>query len=316
MAWYDISEFILDDVFGYQSANKIRENIIYLKDNFEATAEIKKPFDFVWALKLPYDDGDVTFIDGEIITGATSGAKGTVEYVDGSYNNGNLYVTYWNGTEFTDDEIITGSVSGDAVVNGSASKNSLIIYPFAMMHKGTITQKVYSTTKIAYDLADTSAEEWQHIYISDAAVQSAESPVVTSAELLNSSDEPAFSQSKNGWYDGDNRLIFTCRMDASNNILGFVVDESGYVEFDSAITLYSIYVTTTAWHTVTAIAPIYRSGRQYLTVSSAGDEIYDLTAATVPLRRGPGDQYRVYCTHVEQNYYAYIRISVYDLPDI
>lgn len=69
---------------------------------------------------LAYDGQTVNFAIGEVVTGGTSGAVGTVvKDIDGGAT-GTLWLNTITGT-FQDNENLTGSVAGAAVVNGTAS---------------------------------------------------------------------------------------------------------------------------------------------------------------------------------------------------
>lgn len=57
------------------------------------------------------------FADGEVVTGATSGAKGRVIFQQGSQ----LYVTSTNATAFQSGESVSGSSGGSAVLSGASS---------------------------------------------------------------------------------------------------------------------------------------------------------------------------------------------------
>lgn len=67
---------------------------------------------------LPYDGGTGLFVIGETVT-ATGGATGTVLLVTGDATSGTLVITKTNDIDFVDDEAITGSAAGAALVNSS-----------------------------------------------------------------------------------------------------------------------------------------------------------------------------------------------------
>lgn len=72
------------------------------------------------ARKLPYDGQSGNFTAGLIVTGGTSGATGTIHSDTDAGATGTLILTDVVGT-FVDNEAITDSSTGAAVVNGSAS---------------------------------------------------------------------------------------------------------------------------------------------------------------------------------------------------
>jgi len=69
------------------------------------------------AAKLDYDGQTVNFTLGETVTGGTSGATGVVDIDNDSGSTGTLVLLSVTGT-FQDDEALTGSSTGVAVVNG------------------------------------------------------------------------------------------------------------------------------------------------------------------------------------------------------
>lgn len=66
---------------------------------------------------LNYDGQTVNFTSGETVTGGTSGATGVVEFDRDDGTSGKLTLSGISGT-FQDDEALTGSSTGVAVVNG------------------------------------------------------------------------------------------------------------------------------------------------------------------------------------------------------
>jgi len=67
--------------------------------------------------KLDYDGQTVNFTLGETVTGGTSGATGVVQIDTDAGASGTLVISGVSGT-FQDDEALTGSSTGVAVVNG------------------------------------------------------------------------------------------------------------------------------------------------------------------------------------------------------
>ena len=75
---------------------------------------------YVGIQTIAYDGGTGAFAVAEVVTGA-SGGSATVVQVIGDAVSGVLYVQGHNGTAFIDDEVLTGSIAGVAVVNGTMS---------------------------------------------------------------------------------------------------------------------------------------------------------------------------------------------------
>ncbi len=68
-----------------------------------------------------YDTGTGLFVVGETVTGGTSGAAGTVRSVLGDATSGALIVQKTSALSFTNNEALTGSSAGAALVNGAES---------------------------------------------------------------------------------------------------------------------------------------------------------------------------------------------------
>lgn len=77
------------------------------------------PIDQYGIFTLDFDAEVTEFLPGEIVTGGTSGATGTIVYVDSAGTTGRLYLSDAVGT-FQDNEALT-SASGAATANGVAT---------------------------------------------------------------------------------------------------------------------------------------------------------------------------------------------------
>lgn len=71
----------------------------------------------VW--QLAYDGQTGEFTAGQVLTGATSGAAGTIKRVEDVNTTGTLYLTNVVGT-FIDNEAITDAATGSALANGTS----------------------------------------------------------------------------------------------------------------------------------------------------------------------------------------------------
>ena len=70
---------------------------------------------------LSFDAETSPFVEGEIVTGGTSGATGTIIRVETDGTAGIFVLGTITGGPFVDDEILTGSITGDAVANGGST---------------------------------------------------------------------------------------------------------------------------------------------------------------------------------------------------
>jgi len=83
-----------------------------------ANGEVTAWTDQSGSISLGYDGGSAVFAVGLTVTGGTSGATGTVLNIGAAELAGTLVLTDVRGT-FVDNEVITDSSTGAAVVNGS-----------------------------------------------------------------------------------------------------------------------------------------------------------------------------------------------------
>jgi len=215
---------------------------------------------YVFCESLDYDGGTVIFVEGETVTGA-GGATGVVEYVDGDATSGTLYIHTRNATAYNDEEVLTGSVIGAAVANGASSKNSIVIYPFAMLHYGTIDQIVYSISKIAYEFANLGTSDMSYLYLDDSAIVTAGTNVITATQLIDAVTEPAQSFTRFGHYNGSDKCIFAMTSDGSDNLNEFFHDGGDYVEYADQVTSKADDDVDNDWthedNQVTLTAPVF-----------------------------------------------------------
>ena len=86
----------------------------------QATGDVTAWVDQSGSRALPYDGGTAVFAVGLTVTGGTSGATGTAVNIGAAQASGTLVLTDVRGT-FVDNEVITDSATGAAVVNGTAA---------------------------------------------------------------------------------------------------------------------------------------------------------------------------------------------------
>ena len=74
-------------------------------------------------------------------------------------------------------------------------------------HSGTTDQMVYSASNITYAPSSLSGTQLQYLYLDDSAIVSAGSQIITATQITNSTTVPTFSNTKFGWYNGNDRCI-------------------------------------------------------------------------------------------------------------
>ena len=84
-------------------------------------------------------------------------------------------------------------------------------------HVGTSSQVVYWNSKLTFQLQsggsnaasdDYGADGWHYIYLDDSAIVTQGAALLDADCFLNDTTAPAWSETKHGWYNGDDRCIF------------------------------------------------------------------------------------------------------------
>jgi hypothetical protein len=108
--------------------------------------------------------------------------------------------------------------------------NTITIKTGMYHHEGTSKQLVYWTSDIEFDFgsagsnADSdnlSASDWFYLYIDDSAVVTAGTRVLTASEFVAVTTEPSWSDTKLGWYNGNDRCIAAFYSDSGSELLEF-----------------------------------------------------------------------------------------------
>ena len=154
--------------------------------------------------------------------------------------SGTLYLDTRDTTAYVNDEALTGGTAGVAVVNQISSKNAVVLSPFVYHHNGTTEQRVYSNLSIAYEFVALGASDWIYLYLDDSAIVTADTNLITATQLIDVTTAPAYSVSKNGWYNGSDRCIFAIFTDGSSNVLEFFHDGGELVTFADQIETVSL----------------------------------------------------------------------------
>ncbi len=121
--------------------------------------------------------------------------------------------------------------------------DTITISPGVYHHSGTVEQYLYWDSTITFEVGRPGAggsnagnealgnNEWHYIYIDDSAVVTNASPLLVANCFLNrTTDVPAWSDAKHGWYSGLDKCIGAVRTDGSGAIWEFSHD-GDYVSF-------------------------------------------------------------------------------------
>jgi len=130
---------------------------------------------------------------------------------------------------------------------------------FLYQHNGTTTQ-IVGGSNITFTRSDTSGtEQWNYLYLDDSAIVTAGNSTITASELISSPTAPTLNVTKGGFYNGNDRCIYTWKQNASDEILRFskiqqmgaavgtVVNDFSWTFENSSGAAYG-----TGWHSYTA----------------------------------------------------------------
>ena len=135
--------------------------------------------------------------------------------------------------------------------------DELYIGPGVYHHSGTVEQFVYWDSQLTVQLSGGSGDTWYYVYLDDTAIVSAGTNLLTASEFIFSSSAPTYSHAKHGWYNGNDRCIFSVRtVSGSDDILEFF-HGSNLVMFADQITDLSPTVTANVWEDVTLTIPAF-----------------------------------------------------------
>ncbi len=98
-------------------------------------------------------------------------------------------------------------------------------------HIGTTTQRLYWDSQLTFAFGsggsnalseDLGVSEWHYVYLDDSAIVTADTNVIAATELVNNTTAPTWSDSKKGWYNGNDRCIFAVLTNGSSEMLEFI----------------------------------------------------------------------------------------------
>jgi len=92
------------------------------------------------------------------------------------------------------------------------------------IHRGTTNQIVYWDSQLTFQFQNLGTSDWSYLYLDDSAIVTAATNVISASELIDSVTEPAWSDAKKGWYNGEDRCIFAVLTDGDDDILEFFHD--------------------------------------------------------------------------------------------
>lgn len=115
--------------------------------------------------------------------------------------------------------------------------DEIYLYPGCYHHHGTTEQLVYWDTLLTFTFANLAASDWSYLYLDDSAIVTAATNLISVSELIDSTTEPAWSNAKHGWYNGEDKCIFAVRTNGDSEILEFFHDGDLVVFADQIVNL-------------------------------------------------------------------------------
>lgn len=223
------------------------------------------PFVAGGVTRLGYDGETVAFVDGEAVTGATSGASATIWRVVASetLGEGALLLTGVTGT-FQDDETLNGSLGGTAIANGAPD----IAVPGANF--GSLTSAdmsyVWAYNERLYFTQNNSLSAW-YLDVDSVGGDATEFPLI-------------------GVFDLGGSLLFGQRWSLESGGQGGLSDQNIFVSNQGEVAIYQGVNPEDAasWQLV----GVYRIGRplgKHAFVRGGGDLAISTTVGLVPLSK-------------------------------
>jgi hypothetical protein len=65
-----------------------------------------------------------------------------------------------------------------------------------------------------------ASNDWSYVYLDDSAIVTADTNLITSSQLIDSTTEPAYSEAKSGWYNGSDLCIFAVMGENGSAVMG------------------------------------------------------------------------------------------------
>ena len=147
-----------------------RKNVIWLYpcpdtdgDRFIKTSSGGVPYGIVDPYKVSFTSQTQDFTVGQVATGATSGASGTILWVEQDGYEGTLYFETNPGT-FTDGEVITDGLGGSAVASGTTVTGGTDTWTFTRSYG--IVERITGGDSF-WDLVDENGDEVEEGTISE-----------------------------------------------------------------------------------------------------------------------------------------------------
>ena len=144
--------------------------------------------------------------------------------------------------------------------------DEIYIDPGSYFLDGTVRQVQFWDATITFKLgsagsnagsSDLGASDWQYIYIDDSTMADGTSEISAASKFINSTTEPAWSDSKHGWYNGADLCIFAVYTDGGSEVTEFNHGGGDYVSFAEEIADRASADLDATWTDVSLTLPIF-----------------------------------------------------------
>ena len=192
--------------------------------------------------------------------------------------------------------VLEGSTHNKGMKNGFrlgySTTTAITIGGGLWAHTGTANQHVYTNAQVTFTCGsagsnsgstDLGANQVHYLYIDDSAVVASGSTLLTASEFINSTTAPAYSHSKVGWYNGNDRCIGAILTNASNQIRSFSLYGGFYYQYAAPIDEYgsaAAGTTYTALDLSSSVPRFCTRARLRLTCATADTVFYFDTSST------------------------------------
>jgi len=132
-------------------------------------------------------------------------------------------------------------------------------------HSGTKEQMVYWASDITFDFGsggsnsgstDLANTDWFYLYIDDSAVVTAGTRVLTASEFIAVTTEPSWSDTKLGWYNGNDRCIAAFYTNGSAELEEFATYGDTFM-YGSVVQDRANLDLDEVWEEVTLTIPVF-----------------------------------------------------------
>ena len=140
----------------------------------------------------------------------------------------------------------------------TTGSDKICLSAFSYDHQGTAKQLVYSSSSMTFEFQNLGASDWSYLYLDDSAIVTAGTNLISTTQLIDATTEPAWSDTKNGWYNGEDKVLFAVWTSGGSAILEFHHQDIELVLFGNQITVEATIAVATSFADVTAFTmPIF-----------------------------------------------------------